>query len=472
MKFKLGLIINPVAGLGGSVALKGSDGMSQKAIELGAIAKSNMRTRAALEVLKPYQSKIEIYTVNGLMGEQVSRELGFKTHIVYACGPESTAKDTENAAQILKQQDVDLILFAGGDGTARNICHAIEDSIVVLGIPAGCKIHSGVYAITPKAAGRVVELLIKGELVTVQDADVMDIDEVAFREGSVKAKRYGEMQVPSELRYIQSVKNGGKETDELVLVDIAAFVASQMEDDERYIIGSGSTVAAIMEEVGLKNTLLGVDVIEDHELIASDVTATQLFKLITEHNNKGLKTKLVITLIGGQGHIFGRGNQQLSPELIRLVGRDNIILVATKTKLQALNNRPLICDTGDSKLDDELSGYIRVITGYNDHVMYGVGHQESIGTKMTIQEYIDQAQQFFEHLVETASDDELFAGSYIQGHFDLAVGYAEVEALELSIDELNANIEKSLVKAYRNGELSDEDKMHVVTVWEKLKKVL
>jgi len=372
-KFKLGLIVNPVAGLGGSVALKGSDNMSQQALELGAVAKSNIRTRAALEVLIPYQSQIEIYTVNGLMGEQVANDLGFTTHIVYKPEDESTAQDTENAAQSLRDKDVDLILFAGGDGTARNICHAVEDSCVVLGIPAGCKIHSGVYAITPKAAGRVVELLVTGELVTVQDADVMDIDEVAFRQGSVKAKRYGEMQVPSELRYIQSVKSGGKETDELVLVDIAAYIASEMEDDEKYIIGSGSTVAAIMEEIGLGNTLLGVDVIEDHQLVASDVTANRLVEIIKEQVSQGLKTKLVITLIGGQGHIFGRGNQQLSPEVIRLIGRDNIILIATKAKLQALNNRPLICDTGDSELDDELSGYIKVITGYNDHVMYAVG---------------------------------------------------------------------------------------------------
>lgn len=372
-KFKLGLIVNPVAGLGGSVALKGSDNMSQQAFKLGAVAKSNMRTRAALDVLMPYQSQIEIYTVTGLMGEQVAKDLGFDTHVVYESQLESTAQDTEEAVQSLKYIGVDSILFAGGDGTARNICHAVEDSCVVLGIPAGCKIHSGVYAITPKAAGRVVELLVTGELVTIQNADVMDIDEVAFRQGRVKARRYGEMQVPSELRYIQSVKSGGKETDELVLDDIAAYIASEMENDEKYIIGFGFTVAAVMAEIGLENTLLGVDVIEDHELVASDVTADQLVNIIKEQISQGLKAKLVITLIGGQGHIFGRGNQQLSPEVIKLVGRDNIILIATKTKLQALNNRPLICDTGDSELDDELSGYIKVITGYDDHVMYAVG---------------------------------------------------------------------------------------------------
>ncbi|MBB1277997.1 MULTISPECIES: ATP-NAD kinase family protein [Pseudoalteromonas] len=372
MAFKLGLIVNPVAGLGGTVALKGSDGAhtAAKAIELGAEPKANSRTKAALEVLLPYKERLTIYTVNGDMGEQTAKALGFNVEVVYNTSAITTPDDTEQAAKILKNSGVDLVLFAGGDGTARNICHAIEDTIPVLGIPAGCKIHSGVYAITPKAAGRVVEMLVKGELVTLADADVMDIDEDAFRQGTVKAKRYGEMQTPSEVRYMQAVKNGGKETDELVLADIAAHVVSQMDEDTFYIMGSGSTVEAIMEEMGLENTLLGVDLIKDQTLVAQDLTAKQLLELTHDQS-----TKLVITLIGGQGHIFGRGNQQLSPLLIRAIGKENIIVVATKTKLLALNGRPLICDTGDGELDDELTGYIKVTTGFNDHIMYAVGHQ-------------------------------------------------------------------------------------------------
>jgi len=372
MAFKLGLIVNPVAGLGGTVALKGSDGVhtAAKAIELGAEPKANSRTKAALEVLLPYKERLTIFTVNGDMGEQTAKALGFNVEVVYNTAAITTSDDTEQAAKVLKNVGVDLVLFAGGDGTARNICHAIEDTIPVLGIPAGCKIHSGVYAITPKAAGRVVEMLVKGELVTLADADVMDIDEDAFRQGTVKAKRYGEMQTPSEVRYMQAVKNGGKETGELVLADIAAYVVSQMDEDTFYIIGSGSTVEAIMEEIGLENTLLGVDLIKDQTLVAQDLTAKQLLELTRDQS-----TKLVITLIGGQGHIFGRGNQQLSPELIRAIGKENITVVATKTKLQALNGRPLICDTGDSELDDELTGYIKVTTGFNDHIMYAVGHQ-------------------------------------------------------------------------------------------------
>jgi predicted polyphosphate/ATP-dependent NAD kinase len=263
------------------------------------------------------------------------------------------------------------LLFAGGDGTARNICSVVAAHTTVLGIPAGCKIHSGVYAITPAAAGKVVAQMIKGELVTVQEAQVMDIDESAFRQGTVRAKRFGEMQIPTELRYVQSVKTSGKESEELVLDDLAAFMAAQMEPDVRYVMGSGSTVAAVMAELGLPNTLLGVDVVENGELVASDVTAAELLTLL-----KPDATKLLITLIGGQGHIFGRGNQQLSSAVIRAIGRDNILLVATKTKLQQLNGRPLISDSGDAALDHELQGMMKVLCGYNDYVMYRLGYED------------------------------------------------------------------------------------------------
>lgn len=371
-KFNLGLVINPIAGIGGSVALKGSDGegIAEQAIALGATAKSNARASLALEILLPYKDNITIYTVSGDMGESSAKALGFTTQVIHEVESEITSeRDTEQAVTKLITQDIDLLLFAGGDGTARNVCHIVEDKFPVLGIPAGCKIHSGVYAITPKAAGRVVELMITNQLVSLTDADVMDIDESLFRQGIVKAKRYGEMQVPSELRYIQAVKSGGKESDELVLQDIAADVISKM-DDELFIIGSGSTTAFVMEELALENTLLGVDAVQEQELLASDLTEPKLWQLIQTYQQG--RVKLVITLIGGQGHIFGRGNQQLSPRVIRAIGKDNIYIIATKTKLNALDARPLITDTGDSELDMELSGYLPVITGYNDQVLYPV----------------------------------------------------------------------------------------------------
>ena len=375
IRFRLGLVINPLAGLGGSVGLKGSDGVAEQALALGAEPKAIKRMMQALEVIAPFAKVIEIITASGVMGEDAANALGFNTRVVYQTPDKTQAVDTQAVVRTLLNEPLDLLLFAGGDGTARDVYSVFEQAVIddklpVLGVPAGVKIHSGVYGITPHAAGMVVKMLLEGELVSLMSADVMDIDEVAFRQGTVRAKRFGELLVPAEPRYVQAVKMGGKEVDELVLADIAADVIQQMED-ELYIMGSGSTVAFVMEELGLDNTLLGVDLIQDKALVASDLTAKQLLDFTQDK-----PAKLVITLIGGQGHILGRGNQQLSPELIRRLGKDNIIILATKTKLKALEGRPLIVDSGDPQLDRELCGYYKVTTGYHDYVMYQVANPD------------------------------------------------------------------------------------------------
>ncbi|WP_299496217.1 ATP-NAD kinase family protein [uncultured Shewanella sp.] len=364
--FRLGLLINPLAGLGGSVALKGSDGIAQQALAKGASPQAMNRMKQALTQIEPDKARVEVITASGDMGEIVAQSLGFNTQAVYQSPHITQAADTSAAAEKLLEYDVDLILFAGGDGTARDIYASVGDSIPVLGVPAGVKIHSGVYGVTPTAAGLVVKQLIDGELVSLMSADVMDIDEVQFRQGRVQAKRFGDMLVPAEPRYVQAVKQGGVECETLVLADIAAE-AIELMDDALCIMGSGSTLAFVMAEMGLINTLLGVDLIQDQVLIQSDLTAAQLLE-----QTQNQKTKLFITLIGGQGHILGRGNQQLTPALLRQIGQDNIIILATKTKLKALNGRPLIVDSGDPELDLSLAGYYKVITGYRDYVMYPV----------------------------------------------------------------------------------------------------
>lgn len=386
--FKLGLIINPVAGLGGSVALKGSDDLALHALALGAEPKANLRAQTALTILLPYKESITIYTVNDQMGEASAVELGFDVELCYQTQNEKTeANDTEKAVRALLAEQVDIILFAGGDGTARNIANAVESyalqhassQVPVLGIPAGCKIHSGVYAITPTAAGRVVELMATKQLVTLTEGDVMDIDESLFRQGIVKAKRFGEMQIPSELRYVQAVKSGGKESDELVLQDIAEDIIDKMREhtENLFIVGSGSTTAFLMTELNLDNTLLGVDLVQDEALLASDVTESKIWQYLMQAKTSNQIVHLVVTLIGGQGHVFGRGNQQLSSRVIRYIiaqpgGKENISIIATKTKLTALENRPLISDTGDNELDQLLSGFMAVVTGYKDQVLYPV----------------------------------------------------------------------------------------------------
>jgi predicted polyphosphate/ATP-dependent NAD kinase len=378
--FKLGLLVNPYAGIGGALALKGSDGVEirEKALSMGAEKKALDKTRLALEHIESIKDLVQLYVASGDMGETLAKDMGFSYSVVYQPEHAQTeSQDSEATAKALLAQQVDLILFAGGDGTARNVCHVVGNLVPVLGVPAGCKIHSAVYAITPAAAGRVLKQVINGEIVSVSDAQVMDIDEALFRQGKVNARQFGEMQVPTELRYIQAVKMGGKESDELVLTDIAAHIVEIIEDnpEQLFVMGSGSTVDFIMQELGIKNTLLGVDVIKNKQLIASDVTATELLALTTDQNYK-----LVLTLIGGQGHIIGRGNQQLSADFIKQLGKDNILLVATKTKISNLSGRPLIVDSGDVAADQQLSGLISVVTGYHDQVLYPIANLHSEDT--------------------------------------------------------------------------------------------
>ncbi|WP_233749248.1 ATP-NAD kinase family protein [Ferrimonas balearica] len=369
--FTLGLIINPLAGLGGSVALKGSDQVAEQALALGAEPRAHLRMAEALAYLAPLKTRIRVLTGSGAMGESLAREMGFSVEVLHQASEPSTAEDTRALVRAMAPQRPNLILFAGGDGTARDLCASVAPQQPVLGVPAGVKIHSGVYGLTPKASGIVAAQMVKGELVSVTDGEVRDIDEAAFRAGQVRARYFGEMTVPEALRYVQAVKMGGREDDALVTDDIAAEVVEQMDPEWQYVMGSGSTVAAVMAELGLDNTLLGVDLVQDGQLLASDLTAAELLQRV-----QNVPTKLVITLIGGQGHLFGRGNQQLSPAVIRAIGRDNIIILASKNKLTALAHRPMVADTGDSQLDSALQGHYRIITGYRDAVLYPLANPE------------------------------------------------------------------------------------------------
>jgi len=371
----LGLIINPLAGIGGRVGLKGSDGADivKEAFSRGAQCQSVIRTRLALEVLSEIKHKVKIITCPRTMGEYLVKELGFQYEVLTSISnksmiEETSAKDTCAAAKQLLSKRVDIILFAGGDGTARDICSIVSDEIPVLGIPAGVKIHSAVYAVTPKAAGEVIAQLANGKLIDVKAHDVRDIDEDAFRNNIVRAKLYGEMRVPQAGQFIQSVKQGGVEVEELVLEDIAADIVQGMEDDILYFIGSGKTTLAIMDELNLENTLLGIDAVLNHQLLKNDVSETDILSYLDEYS-----CRAVISIIGGQGHIIGRGNQQFSPDVLRTLGKENIRVISTKAKISALEGRPLIVDSGDNELDDAFNGTIEVTTGYQDQIIYPVG---------------------------------------------------------------------------------------------------
>ncbi len=367
----LGLIINPLAGIGGSVGLKGSDGpdIVEEAFSRGAQCKSAERARLALDVLLAIKDQIKIITCPQAMGEDLVSDLGFDFQVLENIATINTsADDTCKAAQQLLDKKVDIILFAGGDGTARDICSVVADTIPVLGIPAGVKIHSAVYAVTPKAAGEVIAQLARGQLIDVKAHDVRDIDEEAFRNNIVRAKLYGEMRVPQAGQFIQSVKQGGVEVEELVLQDIAADIVQGMEDDVLYLIGSGKTTLAVMDELHLDNTLLGIDAVLDQQLLKSDVSEADILSYLEQYS-----CQAIISIIGGQGHIIGRGNQQLSAKVLMKLGKDNLKVISTKAKISALEGRPLIVDSGDNDLDEAFSGTIEVITGYQDQIIYPVG---------------------------------------------------------------------------------------------------
>ena len=372
--FKLGLIINPYAGLGGSVGLKGSDGevIRTEALARGAEMRAPQRMARALQLLLGFRAHIEIICFAGEMGEDTARALGFTTRIVGAAGHQpSEASDTCAAARALMDESVDLILFAGGDGTARLIADVVGTRQPVLGVPSGVKMHSGVYAISPEAAGEIIKQLLTGQLVSIAERDVKDIDEDAFRSGQVRARFYGTLLVPEDSQFLQQVKNAGTERDELAQLDVAQEMIQQLQPDTLYLVGPGSTTYMFLQELGLDGSLLGVDILLNNQLIAVDVTASQIISQLNQFNGPA---KIIVTAIGGQGHILGRGNQQFTPAIIKHIGIENIIVIAARGKILALNGRPLLVDTNDPALDQSFSGYMRVITGYNESIMYPVGY--------------------------------------------------------------------------------------------------
>lgn len=364
MTLRIGLLVNPLAGVGGSVALKGSDGRQtvEEALRRGAEPQAPARAARALARLP---ADVELSTWGGSMGEDSVRQAGLHARVLGQPSDPCDAEDTRRAAQAMMKDGVDMLLFAGGDGTARDLVDAVGANLPVLGIPAGCKMHSAVYAVNPEAAAELVARISAGELVPLVEAEVRDIDEQAFREGVVQARHYGELKVPGDPALIQQVKCGGRELEDLQVTEMAAHVVDHLEDGVLYLMGSGSTVAEVMAQLGLDNTLLGVDAVLDGELVGQDLTAPQIMSLLADR-----PARAVLSVIGGQGHLFGRGNQQFSADVIRQLGRDNLIVLASRIKLATLDGRPLLVDTGDAALDQELAGLITVVAGYEDEVLY------------------------------------------------------------------------------------------------------
>lgn len=372
MPKKIGLVINPIAGIGGRVGLKGSDGetIQKQAMDLGAVPLSLHRSIEALSPLVSMKKDIEFITYPHKMGEFALITLGFQPQIIGNIDPDhTTAHDTKKAAQEFVQHHVDLIVFSGGDGTARDIYDAVGQSVLTLGIPTGVKIHSSVFAINPISAGKILSAYIHDEhSIEIKDAEIIDIDEKALRSDLVSTQLYGYLRTPYLRQFMQGVKIPSHGDEKSSMREIALYVIDQMENDVLYIIGPGTTTQTIFHLLNLEKTLLGVDAVLNRTMIAKDVNEKTLLELLDIYP----KRTVIVTPIGGQGFLFGRGNQQISPRVIKTIGKQNILIISTMDKITSLGGNPLLIDSGDKEVDKMIEGYIKVIVGYQRYLIYRV----------------------------------------------------------------------------------------------------
>ncbi|MGE8359923.1 ATP-NAD kinase family protein [Pseudomonas sp.] len=367
----LGLIVNPIAGMGGRVGLKGTDGpdVLDEARRRGARPVSSERALQALKRLAASTTPFRLMTGAGELGEDVARAAGLDPIVVYRPAAGSRGPDdTRKVALALAQASVDLLLFAGGDGTARDVLGAIDERVPMLGIPTGVKMYSAVFGTNPESAGNLAVRVIAGEpSVRFREAEVMDIDEAAMRNDQVSTQLYGYARSPHERHLVQNAKAGSGPGENLALDAACRQIVREMQPGCLYILGPGTTTRRVMTALGLPATLLGVDAVLDGALLGSDLDERALLRLMV-----GREARIVVGVLGGHGSLFGRGNQQISAEVIRQVGRDRITVVTSMDKLLSLETGCLRVDTGDTGVDAMLAGYLRVHTGPDRAVYFRV----------------------------------------------------------------------------------------------------
>ncbi|OYR56758.1 ATP-NAD kinase family protein [Halorubrum halodurans] len=358
----VGVVMNPIAGMGGRVGLKGTDGKVEEARARGAKPRAPDRARRAMERLAAVAPETTVSTVADPMGERIVRDAGFEPARVVdpfegdgargddgkgGAAPETTADHTRRAVGAFLDDGVDLVLFVGGDGTATDVAAALEGSEVpMLGVPAGVKVYSSVFAVSPEDAAEVAATFSRTER-----REVMDIDEDAYREGEVHPELRGVAHVPVA-EDLQSSKQTASGTVESLAEGVAEDVRAREGDGVTFVLGPGSTVGAIKAELGFSPSPIGVDVWRDGEVVARDATESEILDALGEEN------VVVVSPIGGQGFVFGRGNPQLSPAVIR---ECDVTIVASRAKLDDV--RALRVDTDDPDLDAELAGWVRVRVG-------------------------------------------------------------------------------------------------------------
>ncbi|MFO8078379.1 MAG: ATP-NAD kinase family protein [Thermoplasmatota archaeon] len=365
MSVIIGFVINPIAGMGGRVGLKGTDGVYDEAVNRGAVPVAAQKATLALEsfLAERDHQQVEWLSCADKMGASVLASVGIESQIVYEPGKDrSSAEDTQLACEHFLDHNVDLIVFCGGDGTARDIATVVEKKVPLLGIPSGVKMHSGVFGVNPAAAGKMIHRFLS-ETVSVGEVEIMDLDETLYRQGTWKVRLFHTVKGIIEPTFVQVGKMSfATVPDEEVKDDIAEHIKEEISDHPNvlYLFGSGGTIDHIARYIGFDNTVLGIDAICHQEVVEKDVNEQQLLSLVSSYD----QVKVILSPIGAQGFILGRGNLQLSPTVIKKIGVDNIIVVSTPSKLQA--TPVLRVDTGDTSLDASFAALemIMVVIGY------------------------------------------------------------------------------------------------------------
>jgi predicted polyphosphate/ATP-dependent NAD kinase len=364
---KLGFVVNPIAGMGGRVGLKGTDGVFKEAIARGAEPVAPKRATEFLHKLKENmtETRVEILTCPGIMGEEEAEAASVPVHVLpVKIREETTSEDTKNAVKLMVKARVDLIVFVGGDGTAKDIFDAMQEfgDVPVLGVPSGVKMYSGIFAVNPSDAVYVV-LAFAENHAEITEFEVMDADEKAIRSDTFAVKLHGFLKGPFLPMRIQGSKQVSPATvdEKENQTAIARFVIEEMKLEATYILGPGTTVRHIAELLGVEKTVLGVDIYKEGAVIL-DVDEKRILDEVEDWQ----KAWIVLSPIGHQGILLGRGNQQVSPEIIKRVGKQRIIVAATKSKLQSISGGVLRVDTGDIEVDELFKGYIRVVTDYRE----------------------------------------------------------------------------------------------------------
>jgi len=364
---RLGFLINPIAGMGGKVGLKGTDNIAKNALKMGATPIASTRAKEFLNKLKTIElkEKLKITTCPAPMGEGEVEASSFSAEILpMKLKTETTAEDTKNAVRLLAKK-VDLIVFVGGDGTARDILDALQHAkanVPVLGVPSGVKMYSGVFAVNPSDAAMVVEAYVKNEA-ELTEFEIMDADETAIRGDQFNVRLYGLLTGPFLPMRVQGSKQVSPETldEHENQLAIARFIVENMVENGIYILGPGTTVKCVAELLGVEKTLLGVDLYCKNKFV-KDVNEAKLLSEIKDWRNAWI----ILSPIGRQGVLLGRGNQQISPEIIKRIDKERIIVSATRSKLQDIEGEVLRVDTGDPEVNEMLRGYIRVVTDYKE----------------------------------------------------------------------------------------------------------